>query len=118
MQSNWCLLILLLAACEIFPEAADPNAFPLPEKTPVFEFDYVNSGSFPGWIKFQNNCTAIVSYKWYLGINDEAGNELISFSPAPKVQYPQNGTYRVIVQGKSSDGKEFERQLLVEVSNY
>ncbi|MFZ1806719.1 MAG: hypothetical protein WAU36_05845 [Cyclobacteriaceae bacterium] len=115
---SWCILILLLSACEIFPVAPDPNAFSLPEKTPVFEFQYVNSGSFPGWIKFQNKCTAIVSYKWYLGISDEMGNEVTSFSSAPKIQYPQNGTYRIIVQGKSSDGEEFERQLSVTVSNY
>jgi hypothetical protein len=120
MQSNlWIISItLLFTACEIFPVAPDPNAFPQPEKTPVFEFDYVNSGSFPGWIKFQNKCVAIVSYEWSLGILDGEGNELTSFSSAPKIQYPANGTYRVVVMGKSSDGKEFEQQLLVEVSNY
>lgn len=111
-------MFLLVASCEIFPKAADPYAFPQPEKTPVFEFTYVNSGSFPGWIKFQNKCTAIVAYQWYLGVTDEKGNELTSFSSAPRIQYPRNGTYRVIVQGKSSDGKEFERQFPVEVSNY
>ncbi|MEQ8364966.1 MAG: hypothetical protein RIF39_12380 [Cyclobacteriaceae bacterium] len=118
MRPSWYIALLLLTACEIFPTAPDPNAFPQPEKTPVFEFTYVNSGSFPGWIKFQNKCVAINSYKWYLGVNDESGNELTSFSSAPRIQYPQNGTYRVIVQGKSLDGKDFERQFLVDVSNY
>lgn len=118
MQFKFILLLLLLSGCEIFPTSPDPNFYNPPDKTPVFEFDYVNSGTFPGWIRFQNHCTGITSYKWYLGIVDEAGVEITSFSSAPKVRYPQNGNYRVVVEGTAVDGTRFERLLQIEVSNY
>lgn len=118
MKFRWMLFLFLIAGCEIFPTNSAHNLTFETDKPPVFEFDYVNSGSFPGWVKFENHCTSIESYIWYLGINDDKGMEIISYSPSPKVQYPQNGIYRVIVQGKSKEGKQFEQTLLIEVSNY
>lgn len=112
------MILVLMASCEIFPREAVPGFLSLPEKSPVFEFDYVNSGSFPGWIKFQNRCVGIISYQWQLGVLDEDGRELTSFSSAPKIRYPRNGTYRVIVKGSDTHGMKFERHLSVEVSNY
>lgn len=111
------MLFLFLAGCEIFPDHNNSNQFPLPPQPPVLEFSYTNSVSFPGWIRYTNHSTSIAGYKWYLGFNDETGMEVMSFSSAPKVKYPSNGTYNVIVEGIDIYDKKHSMTLSVEVTN-
>ena len=118
MRYSWTLILILSFGCDLFSELDKSPPHPFPDQTPVFEFSYSNSLTLAGWIRYRNHCTSIVSYKWRLGFFDENGEEAISYSYAPKVQYPQNGTYRVIVQGIDVNDKMHEKILSVQVSNY
>ncbi|MGE0773191.1 MAG: PKD domain-containing protein [Cyclobacteriaceae bacterium] len=118
MQRSIVVLLLLMAGCELFPVAVDPNGIPQPERPPVLEFSYVNSYTIQGYIRFRNHCVGIKKYMWYLGIYDEFGQEITTNGSAPKVKYPRNGTYRVIVEGFDAKGRRYEQTLQVEVTTY
>ncbi len=118
MRYSWTFILILSLGCDLFDELDKSPPHPFPDQVPVFEFSYTNSITQAGWIRYRNHCTSIVSFKWYLGFNDQNGKEAISYSYAPKVQYPQNGTYRVIVQGIDINDKMHEKILSVQVSNY
>ena len=110
-------MLVLMASCEIFPDHNNKGQLQLPQQPPVLDFSYVNSTSFPGWIRFSNHSTSMVSYKWYFGFNDESGKEATSFSSAPKVKYPSNGTFRVIVEGIDIYDKMHSLAISVDVTN-
>ncbi|HEY5691635.1 MAG TPA: PKD domain-containing protein [Cyclobacteriaceae bacterium] len=118
MRLSWLIIFVAAIGCDLFSELDNSAPHPFPDQIPVFEFSYSNSLTLPGWIRYRNHCTSIVSYKWYLGFTDANGNEAISYSYAPKVKYPQNGTYRVIVQGLDINDKMHEKILSIQVSNY
>jgi hypothetical protein len=118
MRLQIVILAVVLVGCEILPIAVDPESIPRPTKPPVFDFSYINSNTLQGWIRYRNHCSGIVAYTWHLGIFGEDGKELISNSVAPKIRYPQNGTYHVRVNGIAYDSSKYELALTVEVTNY
>ena len=59
----------------------------------------------------------MASYKWYLGFIDESGMEALSFSAAPKVKYPFNGSYNVFIEGIDIYNNKHSMTLSVDVRN-
>lgn len=110
--------VLLLSGCELFPVAVDPSQVPRPRPPVRFEFSYINSHTFPGYIRFRNHCSGIVQYHWRLGFFLEDGTEATSSSSAPVVQFPHNGTFRVNVQGVDAQAMRYEVLLSVVVNTY
>lgn len=122
-MKNSVLYILLLfigccfSACHLIPE---PATRPIPDidSGPIsLDFDYSNSVTKSGWVRFIDLSAGIVEYEWDFGFV-ENGEPAKSYTGAPKVRFPANGSYKVSVQGISYEGDTLTLSKGIVVNNY
>lgn len=114
------LLLFLLAVvsgCHLIPET---TTRPIPDidSGPIsLDFDYQNSITKSGWVRFIDLSAGIVEYDWNFGFQ-ENGEPVKSYTGAPKIRFPSNGHYNVSVTGISYLGDTLSVTKTVVVSNY
>lgn len=111
------LLLFGLASCHLFPENVPRPAPPLDSGPISLDYDYANSITKSGWVRFFDLSAGIVEYDWNFGF-EENGVPVKSYTGAPKVRFPSNGNYHVQVQGISYLGDTLTVTKNVVVSNY
>lgn len=108
----------LVVSCSLFPQ--DPQRPPVivNESGPVLlDFDYINSITSPGWVRFFDNSSGIEKYEWDFGFTTN-GDPVKSYGAAPKIRFPQNGNYNVKLQGISYLGDTLNTKKTITVNTY
>ncbi len=106
-----------LTSCDLFPETI-PRPIPAIDAGPIsLDYDYANSITKSGWVRFIDLSSGIVEYDWDFGFK-ENGEPVKSYTGAPKVRFPSNGHYNVQVQGISYIGDTLTITKSVIVTNY
>lgn len=104
-------------SCHLFPETVT-RPIPDIESGPIsLDFDYSNSITKSGWIRFMDLSEGIIDYEWNFGFQ-ENGEPVKSYTGAPKVRFPSNGSYNVMLVGISYEGDTLTVTKAVIVSNY
>jgi hypothetical protein len=115
-----CLFItvLLLLSCEILPSEPSLNrAAPEYLGPPIIDFDYDNSPNFTGYIRFYNKSKGISSYLWSFGFKQPDGNTLTLHAISPRVKFPSNGTYTIVLSGTGNDNQTYTVSRSIVVTN-
>ena len=81
------------------------------------DFDYANSITSPGWVRFINNSSGIIKYEWDFGYQS-LGEQAKGYTAAPKIRFPQNGNYNVKVIGISYRGDTLKTSKTITVDTY
>ncbi|WP_155184745.1 PKD domain-containing protein [Fulvivirga lutimaris] len=122
-MKNSVLYILLLAiaccfsACHLFPQTVT-RPIPDIESGPIsLDFDYTNSITKSGWVRFMDLSEGIEDYEWDFGFQ-ENGASVKSYTGAPKIRFPSNGHYNVKLVGISYKDDTLTVTKSVVVSNY
>ncbi len=119
MRKLYLLIVFVVfGSCEILPTAPTLIA-PAPEYngSPSIGFEYDNSPTFQGYIRFYNRSLGMKSFQWNFGFSQSSGSPSTSSIGEPKIKFPGNGFYSVTLKGTGIDQNQYSITKVIEVTN-